>query len=365
MKQPRLFLIPALLCLAGCGSNASSLIPEDPSASASLSSTFSSSSETTPSVSASSSDSRKATSLTIRQGPSTSLFYEGDIFDPAGMIVDAELSDGTKEEDVAFRVLTKDPLVKPSTVIAIAYKGCVTQLEVPVTSAGNKEEYSVKNFAALPSSPLSGKTFLFLGSSVTYGEGSFGEAIPDYLAKKHGCVSIKEAVSGTTLADVDSPNGKSYVARFEEYLAREDKATSLDGFILQLSTNDIRLMDRWGEMTDEDVKDVSAFDKTTTLGAMETIIAKAQAQYGCPVYVYTNSYYNDVYGQLVSKAAPLAKKWGITLLNLHDDETFNAISKEEKDLYMNDSIHPSRAGYRDWWLPRFENMLLPGGDQDI
>ena len=350
MMKTKLFLVSTSLFLVSCGG-------PTPQSSSDSSDHVGESISSDSIIASSSSDNRTAVELIVREGPSAEVFYEGDMFDGTGMVVDAVLSDGSKEEDVPFRVLTKDPLVKPSTSIAIAYKGCVEQFSISVTSAGNKEEYSVGNFPALASSPLKEKNFLFLGSSVTYGEGSFGEAIPDYLAKKHGCICIKEAVSGTTLADVSSPNGKSYITRLEEYLSSDDKASTLDGFILQLSTNDIRISDRWGEMKEGNIKDASAFDRTTTLGAMEAIIAKVQAQYDCPIYVYTNSYYNAVYGQLVAKTIPLQDKWGITLLNLHDDETFNAISKEQKDLYMNDSIHPSRAGYRDWWLPKFEEML--------
>ena len=167
----------------------------------------------------------------------------------------------------------------------------------------------------------------------------------------------KEAVSGTTLADIPSDKGKSYVSRLEDYLAKEDKAESLDGFILRLSTNDIRLTNGWGEVSEDSMVDVADFNRATTLGTTETIIAEVKAAYDCPINIYTNSYYNSVYGNLVAKFQPLVSKWGIALLNLHDDEEFNAISEEQKNIYMNDGVHPSRAGYRDWWLPKFEEML--------
>ena len=35
----------------------------------------------------------------------------------------------------------------------------------------------------------------------------------------------------------------------------------------------------------------------------------------------------------------------------------NAVSEEDYQLYMFDPIHPTRAGYRDWWLPKFEAYL--------
>ena len=48
---------------------------------------------------------------------------------------------------------------------------------------------------------------------------------------------------------------------------------------------------------------------------------------------------------------------GLTLLDLWHDTAFNALSPEERALYMNDAIHPTRAGYLRWWLPQFERVL--------
>lgn len=32
--------------------------------------------------------------------------------------------------------------------------------------------------------------------------------------------------------------------------------------------------------------------------------------------------------------------------------------KDQKGLYMADEIHPTRAGYLEKWLPKFENKLI-------
>lgn len=78
---------------------------------------------------------------------------------------------------------------------------------------------------------LTGKTVIFLGSSVTYGSASGGISFADMMAKELNFHCIKEAVSGTTLADLDET---SYVSR----LKRLDPATKADLLICQLSTND-------------------------------------------------------------------------------------------------------------------------------
>ena len=78
---------------------------------------------------------------------------------------------------------------------------------------------------------LKGKTVLFLGSSVTYGAASGGVSFVEFAAKKCGFNYVKEAVSGTTLADIDE---SSYVSR----LKRIDKKLKVDLVVCQLSTND-------------------------------------------------------------------------------------------------------------------------------
>lgn len=81
-------------------------------------------------------------------------------------------------------------------------------------------------------SPLQGKTIIFLGSSITYGEAAGGRSFVDIMEEKDGINAIKEAVSGTTLADTGD---ESYIQRMENSI---DKSVQADAFVCQLSTND-------------------------------------------------------------------------------------------------------------------------------
>ena len=65
---------------------------------------------------------------------------------------------------------------------------------------------------------LSGKKFLFLGSSVTYGSASGGYSMADHLSATENCYVIKEAVSGTTLVDSGE---NSYVQRVFKSVGQE------------------------------------------------------------------------------------------------------------------------------------------------
>lgn len=205
------------------------------------------------------------------------------------------------------------------------------------------------NTAEPAKGPLAGKTMIFLGSSVTYGFFSNGVSFVDFLKTRDGVNTIKEAVSGTTLVD----NGEtSYIQR----MLALDTTLEVDAFICQLSTNDASQELPLGEIATG--TDRSTFDTSTITGAMEYIIAYARETWGCPVIFYTGTRYDSpAYEAMVNRLLELQEKWDIGVLDLWNSEKMNAVSQEEYNKYMGDSIHPTRNGYCDWWLPEFEAYL--------
>lgn len=216
---------------------------------------------------------------------------------------------------------------------------------------GNADEYNMDTVELLDDNPLKDKNVLFLGSSVTFGSASLQQGIPEYFGARFGCEYTKEAVSGTTLVD----NGdSSYVQRL---LNNVDKDEHYDLVICQLSTNDASKNLPLGEISDS--KSLTDFDTSTIVGAMEYIICYAKTTWGCDVMFYTGSHYeSEAYAKMVEQVLLLKEKWGIGVLDLWSDGKFNAISDSERELYMKDPIHPTRAGYRDWWCPEMERQLL-------
>ncbi len=212
---------------------------------------------------------------------------------------------------------------------------------------GNASRYAPENIPSLPESPLAGKTVVFLGSSVTYGASSKGVSFADYIAARNGCVSVKEAVSGTTL--VDGPS--SYIRRLKKL-----KTPQADLFVCQLSTNDASQSKPLGAVSDS--RRASDFDTSTVAGAIEYITAYAQEKWNCPVVFYANPHYDSpAYGEMVELLHRLAEKWGIAVIDLWSDGDFNAITEEQRALYMADIIHPTQAGYLEWWTPVMEQTL--------
>lgn len=211
---------------------------------------------------------------------------------------------------------------------------------------GNNRKYGINQIDTV-ASPLLKKQILFLGSSVTFGFGALGESFVDYLWKHDGVEAIKDAENGTTLVDQDTFNpGDSYVARFKENL-NEDAP---EMFVLQLSTNDTkRGSKKLGQISDQN------FDTQTITGAMEYVISTAQEKWHCPIMIYTNPYFDSpLYAQMVERSHELAKKYNIEVLDLYNNPDF----KNQNSIYMADSIHPTRAGYKEKWLPIFEKKLI-------
>lgn len=252
------------------------------------------------------------------------------------------------------------------------------------TINANAEQYDVLNVSKVPNHPLEGKTIYWLGSSVTYGASSAGQAVADFLAAKSGCISKKEAVSGTTLFNdgkTKNTGELSYVSRLLSSKAFDEHNDAVDAFVCQISTNDCTndRLDKRGVMTAEDNFDLESFDTATTLGAVEYIIGYVVEHFDCPVFFYSGSYFSDgsngksrqnnnpkgsEYGKLVSSVKDIAAKWDkrpgtdVRVIDLYNDQDFNAAASDKYYGWaMNDPIHPKKAGYLQWWTPYFEDAL--------
>ncbi len=215
-------------------------------------------------------------------------------------------------------------------------------------NSGNYGEYSVKNAKHIDS-PLKDKTVIFLGSSVTKGYGSMGESFVDFLEKVDGIKPVKEAVSGTTLVDVKS---NSYVSRMKTI----DKSIKADAFVCQLSTNDATKEMPLGEISNS--FDLADFDTKTIAGAIEYVIAYAKSTWNCPVVFYTQARYDSKhYGKMVDLLFQIQEKWDITVIDFWNDSEINDITEQDRKLYLVDHIHPTKAGYKIWWLPKIQETL--------
>ena len=178
---------------------------------------------------------------------------------------------------------------------------------------------------------LKNKTILFLGSSVTYGSASQGVSFVDIIRDNCGAICIKEAVSGTTLTDI---NEKSYVSRLKAI----DKDIKIDLFICQLSTNDATR-----EIEISKIKEAICF-----------ILNYVKKVFDCPIVFYTSTYFkSDKYASMIELLYSLKKQYHFYILDLYHDEDMLNVSGEDYKQYMNDPVHPTFLGYKEWWTPKF------------
>ncbi len=220
-----------------------------------------------------------------------------------------------------------------------------------IFAEGNKAIYDLENVEPVQDSPLDGKNIIFLGSSVTEGMQSRKVSFVDYIAKRDNVNAIKEAVSGTTLTDTSD---ESYVSRLKTI----DKTFPADMVVVQLSTNDATQNLPLGEISDS--KNLEDIDPSTITGAIEYIIAYSKETWNVPVVFYTGTYYDSAeYKVMVERLHEIEDKWGIGVIDMYNDEELNNITDEQRDLYMNDGIiHPTKAGYLEWWTPVIEQGLI-------
>ena len=219
------------------------------------------------------------------------------------------------------------------------------------TAPGNGPAYSFDDIKLLPGNSLEGMRMAILGSSVAFGAGSMEMAVGEYLSRRLGCTLTKSAVSGTTLVTLDE---KSYIPRLHTEIPANQP---LELFVCQLSTNDATKQLPLGSVGS--TRKLDDFDTSTIAGAIEHIVCYAHCTWDCPVVFFTGSRYDsEAYAAMYDVLLQVRDKWNIGILDLWSPDDFNNIDDEKRSLYMLDPIHPSQAGYRDWWGPEQVRQLL-------
>lgn len=201
--------------------------------------------------------------------------------------------------------------------------------------------------------PLSGKTILWVGSSVTYGAQAKGHySMVDAVRDLHPALQCeKYAINATTLVN---QSASSYVNRLK-LIPKEKKA---DLVVVQLSTNDATTGKSFGSISES--KEMADFVDTTIAGAIETIIAYAQDTFHCPVVIYTGTYCEkENYAEMVVLLHQIEEKWGIGVIDLFNNPEMTAVfGTTQYEAWMGDQVHPNREGYVQWWTPVIDAYLV-------
>ena len=263
-------------------------------------------------------------------------------------------------EDVALKTGDTVKLLgtygaKAANLKGITFPGVINVTLAPAgTEVAVGYDYTVPEKQEIdPNDPLSGKTILWIGSSVTYGAHAGGHySMVDAIQALHpALVCEKYAISATTLVNTGED---SYVGR----LKRIPKSKTPDLIVVQLSTNDATTNKPFGEISES--MNIADFDDSTIAGAIETIIAYARDTFNCPVAFYSGSYCEkENYPEMVQLLLEIQKKWDIGVIDLFNNPDMTAIyGTELYNSYMFDEVHPTRAGYVEWWTPVMNAGLI-------
>jgi lysophospholipase L1-like esterase len=215
------------------------------------------------------------------------------------------------------------------------------------------------NYEELTAHPLAGKTVYYLGSSITRGERGLNgnTSFVEQIAELTGNTYEKNAVSGTALAW--RGNGSSYAERltgtYDGVQFTWAPSSLPDALVVQFSTNDFSQGIALGTVTDGTAPE--SFDKATTLGAIESIIAKTKELSPNTKVVFYIGYVKSTWGSLKafqsagdSLKTTLAHKWGIEVIDLLSAD-FIKVGGAEAQSYLADDIHPNELGYIGVFTP--------------
>ena len=76
--------------------------------------------------------------------------------------------------------------------------------------------------------------------------------------------------------------------------------------------------------------------------------------FDCPIVFYTGTYFeNEKYEKLINLLYDLQKEYDFYILDFFNDKDMLSVSEEDYKRYMNDPIHPTIIGYKEWWTPKF------------
>ena len=66
---------------------------------------------------------------------------------------------------------------------------------------------------------------------------------------------------------------------------------------------------------------------------------------------------------MVELLQQIAGKWEIAVIDMWNDAEFNVLTEGQRALYMADGIHPTQAGYLEWWTPYIGKYLIKEEDR--
>ena len=206
---------------------------------------------------------------------------------------------------------------------------------------------------------LEGKSVLFCGDSICYGQGEPLKADADKgwagrIGQKYNMDYINAALSGASVSTARGAN------RIINQLVRNSNK-KFDFVILHGGVNDAWDVVKLGEFLEDDSK---KFNFGKFAGAMEQLLVHAKETFpdakigyiinfkatGCDSGVIKNM---DEYVKIIKLAC---RKYGIPYIDMYNDASVEAAMKPLTKEFIPDGIHPNSSGY-EILTPYIENFM--------
>lgn len=197
--------------------------------------------------------------------------------------------------------------------------------------------------------PLSGKSALFVGDSISVGVSDTAMAYSwgGRIGIKYGMDWVNDSHGGANMAEYADGHAKTIVEQIKLFGDR-----NFDYIVIEGGVNDA--MNKMPLGTYGTSYDINDFDDTTFAGALETAFAYAKEKWPTAHIGYivtfrhrweagskenTDPYY--------TAARAICQKWGVPYLDLNGETVEKELKVDIADdtTYISDGIHPTAAGY--------------------
>lgn len=292
-------------------------------------------------------------------GPvSTAQVVQGYAYDRSGNAV--ELINQTK-------MTRSDTFAEGMTILSYRVPQGVSsvRINVPVTMEGKylimkNQAFDVAEYTTLTGiadadvpNPFADNAGLFAGDSINHGLSSRDEAATTFpdgkggwaarIRRDTGMIVTNAGTSGWYFCNYDHATYDSIHKLLDGYTETDFRYVLLEG-----GTNDVSKMSSVGTVSDS--FDPATFDQSTFAGGLEYTIYKAIQLYGDNAAIGFTSVMklrNDkaAHAQIYAVAEEICEKWGISYLDMYNNEALNTALAFDTSEHTNDGTHPDASGY--------------------
>ena len=219
-----------------------------------------------------------------------------------------------------------------------------------INDISNKTYKKINNY----NNVLIGKSALYFGDSICYGEGYRG-GYAKLISENNNMTYINKGVSGATITRRE---GVSCI--LDSVLNSTDTA---DYIILEGGTNDAGGFQEFGEIT---TGYTAALNETTFCGAVESLLKNSLIKWHDKKICFiltTNTYRRPNQKHYFDTIKQICEKWSVPYLDLYTKGRLNTNIEIMKNSYTSDwqgnpdGLHPNEQGYKLFYVDQITEFL--------